>query len=108
MPIFSANEHRTDESRTPMHRESVASLQAVTAGIVQENACPFAMHCPRQPIQRVLPLERLVDHADYLADGIDEIVLLGPVNLQPALRQMLRKHLTVEASSPVIRLLTRK
>lgn len=33
-------------------------------------------------------------HADHLADGIDEIVFFGPIDLEPAVRQMLCENLT--------------
>lgn len=58
------------------------------------------MHRTRQALKRFFPLKRLVHHADHLTDGIDEIVFLGPIDLDPAFRQMLRKDLAVRGKLP--------
>lgn len=58
------------------------------------------MHRTRQALKRFLPLKRLVHHADHLADRIDEIVFLGPVDLQPAFRQMLRENVSTGGDLP--------
>ena len=51
------------------------------------------MHGAGQAFESLFPLKRLVHHADHLADGIDEIVFLGPVDLDPAFGEMLRENL---------------
>ncbi len=58
------------------------------------------MHRAGQALKRLFPLKRLVHHADHLTDGIDEIIFLGAVDLDPPFREMLCENLAGGSEAP--------